>query len=48
MLLCTCVFLSVSVRVGSGSAIGYSCDDNGDSSSKMGQSYSMKAPREEE
>ena len=36
------------VSVGSGSAIGYSYDDNGDSSGKMGRSYSMKAPREEE
>ena len=38
----------MSVSVGSGSAIGYSYDDNGDSSGKMGRSYSMKTPREEE
>ena len=36
------------VSVGSGSAIGYSYDDNGDSSGRMGLSYSMKDPREEE
>ena len=36
------------VSVGSGSAIGYSYDNNGDSSGKKGRSYSMKAPREEE
>ena len=36
------------VSVGSGSAIGYSYDDNGDSSGKMGRNYSMEAPREEE